>query len=184
MSARYASGRYETSLAAVSRSWYLAGPAAPLPNPPQNSVLELSFAVAPVEERLEEDRRLGVLLRSSESPKCSTCQPGPSGDRLEDVRADLGQRRGRAGEVLEGVRQVRVVGAVVERVAGLWRNAGSRACPLRPGDQVDDLGGSAAITYARGDFCGRSSRSIRMFGSSSMLKPRRRSEADLQRSFV
>ena len=47
-------------------------------------------------------------------------------------------------------------------------------------------GGSEAITQARGDFWGRSSRSRRMFGSSASWKPRRESvsmQTGTERSF-
>ena len=55
--------------------------------------------------------------------------------------------------------------------------------PARRHDR-DDKGGSLAMTHARGDFCGRSSRSSLMFGCAARSKPSvvERPEADLRRA--
>src|SRR5213592_1396528 len=70
--------------------------------------LELELGrVAPEEERLEEGRRLRVRTRSLvRQPKVLGVPRGLTGDRLADVRVDLGQRM-IAREPAERVGQIR-----------------------------------------------------------------------------
>ena len=124
-----------------------AAPSSPPEVPPSSAKrrpeveLELELRdVAAEQQRLEEDRRLGVLGRLLVGEAEVLGVPfGLARDRLEDVRVDLGQRVV-AREAAERVRQRGVAVAVVERVAGLVQERLVVVEPaLRARDQVDDL---------------------------------------------
>src|SRR5919204_5044343 len=109
------------------------------PRPEVELVAQLGD-VAVEEERLEEDRRLRVLGRLLVGEAEVLRMPVRlAGDRLEDVRVDLGQRVV-AGQAAERVRQRRVAAGVVERVPRLVEEGLVVVQPtLRPRDQVHDL---------------------------------------------
>ena len=96
--------------------------------------------VATIEERLEEARRLGVLLGLGvRQPEVERVPTRLLGDGLDDVGVDLRQRMV-ARERAERPREARVAARVVERVPGLMEErliVGEPA--LRARDQVDDL---------------------------------------------
>src|ERR671910_1672006 len=103
--------------------------------------LELQLRRVPAEEeRLEEDRRLRILLRLlvGEIEVLGVPARLPR-DRLDDVRVDLRQSVV-ARQLAEGVGQARVDAGVVERVACLVQERLVVVQPaLRARDQVDDL---------------------------------------------
>ena len=97
--------------------------------------------VAPIEQRIEEDRGLCVgrrlLVREAEVLGVPT---GLAGDRLQDERVDLGQRVV-ARQVAERVRKVGIAAGVVEGVPGLVQERLIVVeAALRSRDQVDDFG--------------------------------------------
>src|SRR4029077_14522425 len=114
---------------------------------PEVELEEKLGRVAPIEQRLEERRRLRVPLRFLvREPEVLRVPAGLARDRLEDERVDLGQRVV-AREVAERVREARVAARVVERVP---RFVQERLVVVEPAlgarDQVDDLG------CVRGDY--------------------------------
>ena len=123
-------------------------PSSPKRAPELELELELR-RVAAEEQRLEEDRRLGVLLSLLvREPEVLGVPARLSRDRLDDVAVDLGQRVV-ARQLAERVRELGIDARVVERVPGLVQERLVVVeAALSARDQVDD------VRRVRGDHAG------------------------------